>query len=591
MQEEARLRGSDPTKERQRLERLSDTLERTALHVNKTATALNAERMEELRTAKKTATERRAAAQVASSTTFEDEPVTGVGSDTWRVLWQAARAFSETEAYNGHAFPFVGKDARCVLCHQTLAEDAISRLDRFRAFMVDQTQRDAAAAEAAFAAGIDSVRRLDPMPVEVANWLSKLEEAEPDLTEATRAWLQAASTFQTVAVANLSDEGGPPADLSAPPSSQLSEAVEQRSKQATSIDDSGFDAQLEDIVSKRHDLDGRIALSEHRTSIEAEITRLNQRDRLEVAKHAADTGTITRKATELTRSYVTNIVRDQFTRETDRLNLQRITLTDVGGYKGQLRHKPALLGAETAASVDDVLSEGEQTALGLAGYFTEAYFDEGKSAMVLDDPVTSLDHIRRAKAATRLATFAAERQVIVFTHDLSFVGDLRRAADHTSVAFVERAVELRGDGKPGVCVDQHPWKARDVKARLGELDRLVAVIKRERPNWSQDEYEEKCADWGGKLSEAWERMINVEVVNPVVDRGTSEVRPKMFRLFARITDADDREFQDSYARCSQWARRHDKSAEVNYVAPQPEELEKELALARSWFERVSKYKN
>jgi wobble nucleotide-excising tRNase len=36
--------------------------------------------------------------------------------------------------------------------------------------------------------------------------------------------------------------------------------------------------------------------------------------------------------------------------------------------------------------VAQVLSEGEQTALGLAGYFTEAHFDDSKSALVLDDP-------------------------------------------------------------------------------------------------------------------------------------------------------------------------------------------------------------
>ena len=41
----------------------------------------------------------------------------------------------------------------------------------------------------------------------------------------------------------------------------------------------------------------------------------------------------------------------------------------------------------------------------------------------------------------------------------------------------------------------------------------------------------------------------------------------MFRLFASITDQDDKEFQESYGHASRWARRHDKSPELNYVAP------------------------
>ena len=87
----------------------------------------------------------------------------------------------------------------------------------------------------------------------------------------------------------------------------------------------------------------------------------------------------------------------------------------------------------------------------------------------------------------------------------------------------------------------------------------MARIRRERDTWDQEGYEKECADWGGKLSEAWERLINLEIVYSVVDRGTSEVRPKMFKMLARITADDDREFQQSYGRCSAWARRHDKS--------------------------------
>lgn len=77
----------------------------------------------------------------------------------------------------------------------------------------------------------------------------------------------------------------------------------------------------------------------------------------------------------------------------------------------------------------------------------------------------------------------------------------------------------------------------------------------------------------------------------VVDHGTPEIRPKMFRLLARITDDDNRQFQQSYGRCSGWARRHDKSPSTNYVAPEPDELEHKLAFVRAWYDRVRRYKN
>jgi hypothetical protein len=151
-------------------------------------------------------------------------------------------------------------------------------------------------------------------------------------------------------------------------------------------------------------------------------------------------------------------------------------------------------------------------------------------------------------------------------------------------------VQRRGDKMPGLLTDQHPWKAKDVPRRFGELEQQLARIKRERAGWDQDTYEKECSDWAGKLSETWERLINLEIVNAVVDRGTSEVQPKMFKLLVRITDEDNREFQQSYARCSGWLRRHDKDPSANYVAPEPEDLEQELAFVRAWFARVKGYR-
>lgn len=131
-------------------------------------------------------------------------------------------------------------------------------------------------------------------------------------------------------------------------------------------------------------------------------------------------------------------------------------------------------------------------------------------------PVTSLDHVRRSHVATRLAQFSKDRHVIVFTHDITFVGDIIKAAEAENVTLTERCVQRRGDGVPGLCVTQYPWKARDVSKRLQDLDQQLAEIKRERSGWSHERYESAVADWAGKLSETWERLISVEIVNQVL---------------------------------------------------------------------------
>ena len=93
------------------------------------------------------------------------------------------------------------------------------------------------------------------------------------------------------------------------------------------------------------------------------------------------------------------------------------------------------------------------------------------------------------------------------------------------------------------------------------------------------------------MSETWERLIRSEVIYCVVDRSTTEVKPKLVRILAQITDDDYQDFDASYSAVSTWARRHDKSEEFSYVAPDPEEMEYELNRLAEWYARIKGYAN
>jgi hypothetical protein len=148
-----------------------------------------------------------------------------------------------------------------------------------------------------------------------------------------------------------------------------------------------------------------------------------------------------------------------------------------------------------------------------------------------------------------------------------------------------------GERKPGACSDKHPWKAKDVPERLGELRDELARIKRDCKDWDEPRYETEVATSAGNLSETWERVFSQEVVGPVLAEGGLEVRPNMVKLLARFSNVDEREFQASYSRVSQWVKRHDKSGIVNYVAPAVSALEEELKQVDVWFKRVKGYKS
>lgn len=203
--------------------------------------------------------------------------------------------------------------------------------------------------------------------------------------------------------------------------------------------------------------------------------------------------------------------------------------------------------------------------------------------------MSSLDHDRRDKAARRIVELGQDRQVIVFTHDLVFLGEIVKVADELGVTLTERAIERNGARRPGLIAEGYPWKARDAKKRIDGLEVELVRLNKEQESLSNEEYEKRSSDLAGKVSETWERIIRTDIVNRVVDRGTTEVKPKMFRLLAKITDPDDTDFQAGYGAVTKWARRHDKSEEVNYTSPTIEELKAEIDRLKTWRERVSKY--
>lgn len=587
--EEARLKGTDPGKERSRLNSASKPIDELASLFDSIQELLSPAASTALGSLKLTAYDLREAAKLASSESFANEPVAGVGSDAWRALWEAARRFSEDDAYPGHDFPQTNQSDRCVLCQQPLGQEGGDRLRRFHTFVHNDVEKRAVTAEKEYAQALASVAALNFSAPSVAQALNFLRTDDRPLAESLETALETAKLARERMSARLKEETEDAAlDLQAVDTDALRTLSVAVTARANSIDDEAFKKSLAGVAVKKNELSDLISLTKAKPDVLAELTRLKQAASLRKVRGTLSTGPITTKATDLTRRYVTQAVSDKFIRESENLKLDHVVLGDKGGGKGKLRHKPALLGA-TGSSPSDVLSEGEQTAAGLAGLFTEIAFDESKSTIVLDDPVSSLDHERRDRAAMRVAQLASDRQVIVFTHDLMFLGELVKRAEEFGVKMTERAIERDGARRPGRVIETLPWKAKDVKARLGELTQRLAVLKKEQPHMSAEDYELRSSDFAGKMSETWERLVRSEVVNRVVDRGTSEVRPKMFRLLANITPDDDTDFQSGYGQVSKWARRHDKSEEVNYTAPTIAELNEELERMIAWQKRMVGY--
>lgn len=590
--QEQRLSASSPTKERALLAQRSSHLTTINDHCKLVMSLLAKEAIDEVDGLKQKAIQLRAAAQTASADKFDSEPLAGIGSESWRVLWEAARAFSESEAYPEHEFPATHDEAVCVLCQQQLISEGADRMSRFAKFIADNTEQEARKAEAEFATAMSALRDLTILPSHVSNAIAQAKTHDEPLSDKSADWFSAAEDFRTKAITYFDGADERPSELQNSPAESIQDQLDSLDELSNALDDEKFQSDLQAVIAKKLELQDAIAIAEHRSAIETEARRLKDRGTLETAKTHVATGPITRRSTELAKKYATETVRERFHDEASRLRVPRIELKMEGGEKAKQFHAPSLVGASKRDRPKHVLSEGEQTAVGLAGFFTEAVLDDSKSALVLDDPVTSLDHKRRRLVAERLADFAEDRQVIVFTHDIVFVRFLIQAADSRALEPNEAYI-LTKDEVPGLIKTSFPWKAKDSKAQLGALEAQLDRIKRdrERESWDDDRYKHETSVWAGHLSEVWENMVEELIVNEVINPGTSGVHVDKFKILVEVSDEDKQDLNSGYSFTSEHSIRHRNNAATNSEAPDDATMRTELMRARDWHARVKKYRN
>src|SRR5450756_1627295 len=94
---------------------------------------------------------------------------------------------------------------------------------------------------------------------------------------------------------------------------------------------------------------------------------------------------------------------------------QRVTIQPKS-LRGVTYHRVDIDGRKLdTVPVKEIVSEGEFRAIALAAFLAELAQSSDRSAIVVDDPVCSLDHMHRRRVAEKLVKEAAARQVIILT--------------------------------------------------------------------------------------------------------------------------------------------------------------------------------
>lgn len=497
----------------------------------------------------------------------------GTGGSAWKALWEAARDYSEREAYAGRKFPHVEHDARCVLCQQELGEAAGAHMRSFEDYVQGALSKRAEAAALALAQLRENIARAIEPGLAEGRSLDELDDIAGVDGAALRAYVEAAIVRRD-ALLSIIDGGtrvGEVTPLADAPHAQLQAAAAQYRARADELDASPAGHAMKEALSTLHELEARKALHGARAQIEAELGRLRRAELRKSALKECNTAAVSKALSELTEKHVTTALAEAFNRELHRLGGGHLSvqLEKAGTSKATTYTALKLVDADhKQALVPSVFSEGEQRAVSLAWFFAELGLSPSRSAIVFDDPVSSMDHEWRRKVAKRLVAEAKQRQVVVFTHDVVLLHTLTDEGTHGASSPHGVHLQRRG-GKPGWCTEGLPWDARNVGDRVGALKELHVRLKKTKETGTDEEYTQAVASYLDKLRKTWERAVEECLLNGAVQRFGEPVQTKRLGKVDLVA-GDYEAIERGMKACNPGV--HDQASPLQGRPPSPEEI-------------------
>ncbi|GGB29457.1 hypothetical protein GCM10011324_43760 [Allosediminivita pacifica] len=493
------------------------------------------EKVQELASAREDHTKKVEIAKTASDRLFSAAPLPNIGSELWRELWEAARRYSDHAAYPDKTFPEATADHDlCVLCQQPLSEEAVERRNTFEQFVKGETK--AAEAKAKRRAE-DALRSIESKQqnhdfVRELTRIIGLELDDPELSMSMRrAAVVARWRLRAIRRGHVPRLPSVPfpAENAKVTWEKLTRRIEQLKGDEASPQRKEMRARLEDLRSRKY-------LKNFESDIRLEIER---RRRIAALKESGKTAA-KRAVTELNKSLsdklVTDALRGRFAREVQKLDIGCMPLELQKSDRNAVSLFRVCFVERPKEPVGDVLSEGEHRCVALAAFLAELVTSREYSGIVFDDPMSSLDHLHRRSVARRLVEEAEHRQVVVFTHDLAFMFELKREAEAQGQSVHYQHVHRR-QKQPGHVKGDLPLKAKPGLELANAIRGELKAVKSEFDSFPEARRSIMAKGFIEQIREGWDQGV-ADFIMPVLGRFDNRIATGSIFKLAVLNDVD-----------------------------------------------------
>ncbi|MGX9569361.1 AAA family ATPase [Pseudomonas sp. CFBP 5748] len=567
---------------------LSINKEKTALKSIETAMStlqqgLNDATAGTLETLKNAAVKARNSSEEAAAAIFGKAELDGVGSATWQDMWEYARSYSNGTAYTESQFPNIAADSRCVLCHQSLDEDAKVRLSGFEKFVTDGLETAAKKAEKSFT---DQKNFVPTLPGQ-ADWIVHMSTLGFEEADAIT-WLGMLKARRDQIVL-----GSPVGTLPAFDWKGISEAVTTKSADLIAEEGSLSSLLKDEHRQAMHErvqhLQAKQWLSQNKTSISAERARLIAVAAIDKASRSAATNALTTKKNDLAKTELDAGYQARFIEELKLLGGHRIPIAPLSksGGKGKITFGLNLVGAHGTHGLEYILSEGETRIAALAAFLADTTGSNQLAPFIFDDPISSLDQDFEEKVVERLVSLSQTRQVIIFTHRLSLVAQVEAVTKKWEQtpgmpSIKPTLTSLQRMAKTaGIVATASARDLRPESAVRGLIDNTIVRLKKHQEKAEVEAYESlaksACSDFRIIVEKTIEYILLADVVGRF--RRAINTQGKLHKV-AKVTNDDCVFIDDLMTRYSVYE--HAQSEEMPSSALELDVFEADVTALQKW---------
>lgn len=524
-------------------------------------------------------------ADIAADKVFKGCQLEGIGSEVWMELWMVARRYSTSLAYKEFEYPNISDDARCVLCHQILSQEAKERLSSFDDFVKGEVQK----------AALDACNVYENTVKEIAEFpdseslkvkLDAMGIQDEGIVCSALDFFSLLDARRKLLLAHDESESFPKFSLPMGWLDELQKYSAYLDNMAEKYSDDAKIDKREQLKNSVNELLARKWLSDNQIAINDCIEQMKALSKLKEAKKLTNTKAISLKKGELSEVLITEAFVQRFANELKRFGASHIKVELVKSRvaKGRVLHKLQLKGS-TFGTIGDVLSEGEARIISIAAFLADVAGKDNGFPFVFDDPISSLDQNYEEAVVQRLLEFSCDRQVIVFTHRLSLLGMITHYATKHSLKPDIMSIRSTGwgTGEP----TSIPLSHSDIKTSLNILmEERIREAKRAgetgRFEYSEMLLKSICSDFRVII----ERSIEFDLLWGIVERFQRPISSLKLKYLSCLKDDDWRVLDLLMTKYSIYE--HSQPTESPIVLPAPDDIYNDMAKLKKWRDEYRK---